>query len=184
MVDKILDDLLDLTFTNVKNRTCNICNKILVSTKYLKEHIENHFLPTEIECAICLKMFSQHSLNNHMKKHTGARIEDGQGNFLKLDIPQEKKKTDNFMECFDYLKFTYGTSKTVKIHTIESHLVDYVKVTSKTLGSLDQCIEAVHQYFNQRMNASNYKIKNKSSEKHGDKLLQLVNHFNSYNLYN
>ena len=94
------------------------------------------------------------------------------------------EKTDNFMECFDYLKFTYGTSKTVKIHTIESHLVDYVKLTSKTLGSLDQCIEAVHQYFNQRMNASNYKIKNKSSEKHGDKLLQLVNHFNSYNLYN
>lgn len=99
-------------------------------------------------------------------------------------IKECNQKTDNFMECFDYLKFTYGTSKTVKIHTIESHLVDYVKLTSKTLGSLDQCIEAVHQYFNQRMTASNYKIKNKSSEKHGEKLLQLVNHFNSYNLYN
>ena len=36
MVDKIMDDLLDLTFTNVKNRTCNICNKILVSTKVQK----------------------------------------------------------------------------------------------------------------------------------------------------
>ena len=30
---------------------------------------------------------------------------------------------------FDYLKFTFGTSKTVKIHTIESHFVDYVKLT-------------------------------------------------------
>ena len=95
-----------------------------------------------------------------------------------------RKICQAIMEVFNYLKFTFGTYKTVKIHTIESHLVDYVKLSSKTLSSLDQAIEAVHQYFNQRMNASNYKIKYKSSEKHGDKLLQLVNHFNSYNLYN
>ena len=93
-------------------------------------------------------------------------------------------KVDNFMECYDYLKYTYGTSKTPKIHIIESHIVDYVDLSSTTLGSLDQCIEAVHQYFNQRLIASKYKIKDKSSEIHGEKLLQLVNHFKAYNLYN
>ena len=75
-------------------------------------------------------------------------------------------------------------SKTPKIHTIESHVMDYIKLTGKPLGSLDQCIESVHQYFDQRMNSSKYKVKEKSSDVAGDKLLKLVLHFNAYNLFN
>ena len=58
------------------------------------------------------------------------------------------------------------------------------KLTGKPLGSLDQCIESVHQYFDQRMNSSKYKVKEKSSDVAGDKLLKLVLHFNAYNLFN
>ena len=110
-------------------------------------------------------------------------------NLTKDQIKEEyvkecKEKIDNFMEVFNYLKFTFGQSKTPKIHTIESHVLDYIKLTGKTLGSLDQCIESVHQYFDQRLMSSNYKVKEKSSDVAGDKLLKLVLHFNSYNLYN
>ena len=52
-------------------------------------------------------------------------------------VKEFEEKIDNFIEVFDYRKFSFVTSKTVKIHMIESHLVDYVKLTSKTLSSLD-----------------------------------------------
>ena len=91
---------------------------------------------------------------------------------------------ENFMEVFDYLKFTYDMSKTSKIHTIEAHLISYIKMSGKPLGSQDQVIEATHQYFDQRMTSSKYKVKDKSSEVSGKKLLSLVLHFNSYNIYN
>ena len=84
----------------------------------------------------------------------------------------------------DYIKFTLGHPKTVKVHTIESHVLDIIEDTGKTIGSLDQCIEVVHQYFEQRMNASKYKVKYKTSETAGKKLLQLVLHLNAYNVYN
>ena len=95
-----------------------------------------------------------------------------------------QEKIDEFIEVFDYLKFCFNQSKTPKIHTIESHVLDYIKLTGKPLGSLDQCIESVHQYFDQRMNSSKYKVKEKSSDVAGDKLLKLVLHFNAYNLFN
>ena len=95
-----------------------------------------------------------------------------------------QEKIDAFIEVFDYLKFRFNQSKTPKIHTIESHVMDYIKLTGKPLGSLDQCIESVHQYFDQRMNSSKYKVKEKSSDVAGDKLLKLVLHFNAYNLFN
>ena len=78
-------------------------------------------------------------------------MRDVKGNLLSKEtyIKLFEEKINNFMEVFDYLKFTYNLSKTVKIHTIQSHIVDYVNLTSKTLGGLDHCIEAVHQYFNQ-----------------------------------
>ena len=75
-------------------------------------------------------------------------------------------------------------TKTSKIHTIEAHLIDYIKISGKTLGSQDQVIEATHQYFDQRMTSSKYKVKDKSSEVSGKKLLKLVLHFNAYNIYN
>ena len=99
-------------------------------------------------------------------------------------ISEAKEKIFNFIEVFDYLKFTYNQSKTPKIHTIESHVIDYIELTGKTLGSLDQCIESVHQYFDKRLNSSQYKVKDKTKELAGDKLLKLVLHFNAYNLNN
>ena len=98
-------------------------------------------------------------------------------------MKEAKDKIDSFIEIFDYLKFTFDQSKTNKIHTIESHVLDVIDITGKPLGSLDQCIEAVHQYFTQRMNSSKYKRKNKSSEERGLILESLVLHFNAYNLY-
>ena len=94
-----------------------------------------------------------------------------------------QESIDSFMEVFDYCKFTFDLSKTNKVHTIESHVLDLIEMTGEPIGSLDQCIESVHQYFSKRMESSNYKIKTKTKDSHGKKLLQLVLHFNSYNIY-
>ena len=155
----------------------NQLHKILKDKSLVKL---KQLLPKELHC--CVEGFRMlEELNSTM---TRSSMLTEKCKTKEEYLKECQDKIDNFIEIFDYMKYTFGTSKTVKIHTIESHLVDYVKLTNKTLSSLDQAIEAVHQYFNQRLNASNYKIKYKSSEKHGEKLLQLVNHFNSYNLYN
>ena len=99
-------------------------------------------------------------------------------------IKEANEKIENFIEIFDYLKFNYNQSKTPKIHTIESHVLDYIKLTGKTLGSMDQAIESVHQYFDQRLNSSQYKVKDKTKDLAGEKLLKLVLHFNAYNVNN
>ena len=65
----------------MKSRTCNICKTTLSSSYYLKEHIKNNFMPTQVECNVCLKMLSQNSLGNHMKQHDGLKIEDKSGFF-------------------------------------------------------------------------------------------------------
>ena len=98
-------------------------------------------------------------------------------------IKECKESIDSFMEVFNYCKFTFDLSKTNKVHTIESHVLDLIDMTGEPIGSLDQCIESVHQYFSKRMESSNYKIKTKTKDSHGKKLLQLVLHFNSYNIY-
>ena len=51
--------------------------------------IENHFMPLQVECNVCLKMLSQSSLGNHMKQHDGLKIEDKSGIFL-LSIKMKK----------------------------------------------------------------------------------------------
>ena len=66
----------------MKTRTYDICKTTLSSIYYLKEHIENHFIPTQVECNVCLNMLSQNSLGNHMKQHDGLKIEDNLGNFF------------------------------------------------------------------------------------------------------
>ena len=114
------------------------------------------------------------------KRYDGKNKEQVKLEYLK----ESKHAIDNFIEIIDYNKFVFNQSKTVKIHTIESHVLDYIEDNGKTVGCFDQCIEAVHQYFDSRMNSSNYKVKYKTSETAGKKLLQLVLHFNAYNLYN
>ena len=87
--EKIMNEILDKTLQNVKSRTCNICKTTLSSNYYLKEHIENHFMPTQVECNVCLKMLSQNSLGNHMKQHDGLKIEDKSGNFFIINKNEE-----------------------------------------------------------------------------------------------
>ena len=88
------------------------------------------------------------------------------------------------MGSFNFLKQEFKLSKTPKIHTIQDHLLDIIEITGEPLGSLDQCIEALHQLFKQRMKTSRYEVKNKIKDIAGLKLLQCILHLNAYNLYN
>ena len=62
--------------------------------------------------------------------------------------------------------------------------MDIIEFTGEPLGSLDQCIEQLHQFFNQRMNGSNYNVKSKDKDIAGTRLLQCVLHITPFNLYN
>ena len=90
-------------------------------------------------------------------------------------IKESKQVINNFTK----LNSEFNVSKTQKFHTIKDHILDYIE----TLGSLDQCLEALYQYFNQRMNSSNYKVKTVTKDIAGTRLLQCVLHINAYNLY-
>ena len=103
---------------------------------------------------------------------------------LKEYIKESRQVIDNFVVSFDKLNKEFNVSKTPKFHTIKDHILDYIELTGETLGSLDQCIEALHQYVNQRMNSSNYKVKTVTKDIAGTRLMQCVLHINTYNLYN
>ena len=70
---------------------------------------------------------------------------------LKLYSEECDKAIKSFMGSFNYLKQKFNTSKTPKIHIILDHLLDIIEIIGEPLGSLDQCIEALHQLFKQRM---------------------------------
>ena len=56
-------------------------------------------------------------------------------------------------------------------------------MTKRTLGQTnDQVIETAHQYVNNTMISSNYTVRDAESDTHGEKLLRLVLHFDSYNI--
>ena len=128
----------------------NQIHKILKEKSFKKLE---ELLPKELHC--CIEGFKMlEELNSTM---TRSKMLNEKCKTKEDYVKECEDKVDSFMEVFDYMKFNFGTSKTVKIHTIESHLVDYVKLTSKTLSSLDQAIESVHQYFHQRLMSSHYK---------------------------
>ena len=77
LFEQILNSIVDLAFVSIKSRTCQICNITFSRMYNLKLHIENHFLPTQVECDICQKIMVQSSLVNH----DGVRIDDGLGFF-------------------------------------------------------------------------------------------------------
>ena len=146
-------------------------------------------LPKRLHCYVeayrMLNIMNKTVSRNEMKDKANKIYDNIHEDQVKHEYIKEcKDAIDNFLEIFNYLKFTFNQSKTNKIHTIKHHLLDYIDMTGKTLGSLDQCIEAVHQYFDQRLNSSKYKVKDKTTEVAGRKLEQLVLHFNSYNIYN
>ena len=95
-----------------------------------------------------------------------------------------KENIDSFITSINYLKKHLKFSKTPKIHTIQDHIMDIIELTGEPLGSLDQCIEQLHQYFDRRMTASNYHVKTKDKDIAGTRLMQCVLHINSFNLYN
>ena len=99
-------------------------------------------------------------------------------------MKQCQESIDEFISSINYLKKHFHFSKTPKIHTIQDHIMDTIELTGEPLGSLDQCIEQLHQYFNQRMHASHYYVKTKDKDIAGTRLLQCVNHINNFNLYN
>ena len=112
----------------------NQLHKILKEKSLIKL---KELLPKELDC--CIEGFKMlEELNGTM---TRSSMFTEKCKTKEEYVKECEEKIDNFIEVFDYLKFTFGTSKTVKIHTIESHLVDYVKLTSKTLMGLDQCIQ-------------------------------------------
>ena len=49
LAEKIVNEIIEKTLQNVKTRTCDICKTTLSSIYYFKEHIENHFMPTQVE---------------------------------------------------------------------------------------------------------------------------------------
>ena len=99
-------------------------------------------------------------------------------------MKESEEAIDKFIASFEILKNKFNLSTTPKIHTIEDHILDYIELTGESLDSLDECIEALHQYFNHRMTQSRYKVKNVTKDIAGDRLLQCVLHINAYNLYN
>ena len=63
------------------------------------------------------------------------------------------------------------------------HSEEYISETKTPLGHVnDQLIEAAHAHMNKRLMASNYLVKDITSENHGEKLKKCVLHINSYNL--
>ena len=92
-------------------------------------------------------------------------------------ISELEEAIDNFTQDWNILNKDFSVSRTNKFHTIESHVLDYTILTGKTLGeTIDQVIETTHQYFNKRLDDSNYKVKNKVKEIHGKRLKQAVDH--------
>ena len=163
-----------------KKNPCDKCDKSFSRNEDLMAHIKkNHKI---ISCKMCkMSINGEKMFNIHIKLNHEAR------SILKIGLKSSKP----INECTpDYQKLkSKKLSSALRNVTggdksFRKLVFNNVDLSSTTLGSLDQCIQAVHQYFNQRLIASKYKIKDKSSEIHGEKLLQLVNNFNAYNLYN
>ena len=107
----------------------------------------------------------------------------GQEELKKNYLGEIEPAVKNFKTSYDTLITKFQVSNTPKIHTINDHYVDYVKMTGRPLGlTNDQIIETTHQYVNHTMVSSNYTIRDLESEIHGEKLLRLVLHQNSYNI--
>ena len=134
----------------------------------------------------CTNIEESAAKKNKKKQQPEETIEETISKEEKLEryMQQCKESIDGFIDTINYLKKKYGFSKTPKIHTIEDHIMDIIELTGEPLGSLDQCIEQLHQYFTQRMNASNYNVKTKDKDIAGTRLMQCVLHINSFNLYN
>ena len=77
----------------------------------------------------------------------------------------------------------HGVSVPNKIHIACDHVKDYILLTEKGLGHVnDQVVEASHSALNKRLMASRYWIKNFESDTHGKMLYRGIMHFNSYNI--
>ena len=101
----------------------------------------------------------------------------------KVDLEYCSKTITELSENIMNLHENHGLSITNKMHTIESHVMDYMNITGKTLDETnDQVIEATHQDLYKRLDGSNYQVTNKETLSHGGKLLKGVHHYNSYNL--
>ena len=100
----------------------NQIHKILKEKSFKKLE---ELLPKELHC--CIEGFKMlEELNSTM---TRSKMLNEKCKTKEDYVKECEDKVDSFMEVFDYMKFNFGTSKTVKIHTIESYLVDYVKLT-------------------------------------------------------
>jgi len=69
------------------------------------------------------------------------------------------------------------------MHVIQHHIVDYVKMTGKTLGETnDQVIETCHQEVQNRMIASKYQVRNNARNAYGTQLFRGIMLYNCNNL--
>ena len=97
--------------------------------------------------------------------------------------PNYEEVIDSFVYEWNLLTKHCGISKTLKIHIIEHHVKDYIRMTGLPLGKrTDQTTEAAHQYLNKRLLRSNYRVKDIESHVHGLKLYRCVSHMNAYNV--
>ena len=97
--------------------------------------------------------------------------------------PNYEEVIDIFVKEWNLLHKLCGMSKTLKIHIIEHHVKDYIRMAGLPLGKrTDQTTEAAHQYLNKRLLRSNYRVKDIESHAHGLKLYRCVLHMNAYNV--
>ena len=87
-------------------------------------------------------------LNKRKKKKIENVTEDSLSKEEKLEnyMKNCRESIDNFITSINYLKKNMNFSKTTKIHVIQDHVMDIIELTGEPLGSLDQCIEQLHQY--------------------------------------
>ena len=97
------------------------------------------------------------------------------GDYASLILDLEKK--------FEYIKTHFGLQTTPKMHILCKHVITYIQKRGQSLGATtDQVIERFHQRTERRFTASNYKVKDISSDLQGEKLLLGTLDLNTYNL--
>ncbi|KAL5274060.1 hypothetical protein ACFFRR_000673 [Megaselia abdita] len=83
--------------SSLKNRTCEVCGKVLASPTYLKEHMSKHFGKDVIKCTQCYrKFFDEEKYKKHLEVH--EKEFDLAGQFLR-DTPMDDKKVVKQYTC-------------------------------------------------------------------------------------
>ena len=79
----------EISHSQVKMYTCNVCSAAFSSSGYLRVHMKTHSGIRLFKCDVCAKSFKQsHVLKEHKKRHSEMRL-------YKCDVCQKTFKTSN-----------------------------------------------------------------------------------------